>query len=142
MRNIQEGKNVYGVKEFPKTAAGVRTVIVPDGYRWLCVKTRALNPFGEYIFTDGQGERMKTAHIRRRLERNCKLLGIYRKSPHKIRKTYGTILLDNNIDSVLIKGQMGHTDNGTTENHYHRNRRTDEAKAAILSAIPEFRATK
>ena len=78
--------------------------------------------------------------IRTRLYAICKKLDIYPKSPHKIRKTYGSILLDNNIDHRLITDIMGHTDILCTENHYHRNRRTLEAKQHILSNIPEFRA--
>ena len=134
------GKYVYDVKEFPKSEAGVRTVIIPEDYTWLCSKIKMLNPFGEYIFTDKDGKRMTTNCIRRRQERNCRKLGIYRKSPHKIRKTYGTILLDHNVDNRLIMEQMGHTDIACTENHYHRNRRSIDAKSQIISSIPEFQA--
>ncbi len=134
------GKYVYDVKEFPKSEAGVRTVIIPEDYTWLCSKIKMLNPFGEYIFTDKDGKRMTTNCIRRRQERNCRKLGIYRKSPHKIRKTYGTILLDHNVDNRMIMEQMGHTDIACTENHYHRNRRSIDAKSQIISSIPEFQA--
>ncbi len=136
----EDGKYVYSVKEFPKSEAGVRTVVIPDDYTWLCSKIRMLNPFGEYVFTDSNGKRMTTNCIRRRQERNCRKLGIYRKSPHKIRKTYGTILLDHNVDNRLIMEQMGHTDIACTENHYHRNRRSIDAKSQIISSIPEFQA--
>jgi len=138
----EDGKYVYDIKEFPKSEAGVRTVIIPDDYIWLCSKIKMLNPFGEYIFTDTNGKRMTTNCIRRRQEKNCKKLGIYRKSPHKIRKTYGTILLDHNIDNRLIMEQMGHTDIACTENHYHRNRRSIDAKSQILSSLPEFQESK
>ena len=77
--------------------------------------------------------------MRMRLKRVCKKLNIYHKSPHKIRKTYGTILLDHNVDNRLIMEQMGHTDIACTENHYHRNRRSLDAKSQILSSIPEFK---
>ncbi|MBP3468172.1 MAG: site-specific integrase, partial [Lachnospiraceae bacterium] len=133
-----EGKYVYDIKDFPKSEAGVRTVIVPTDYGWLCKKIKGLNPFGEYIFTNQSGKRLTTQAIRMRLKRLCKKLGIYHKSPHKIRKTYGSILLDNHIDNALITGQMGHTDIATTENHYHRNRKTLEKKTDILSKVPEL----
>ena len=136
----EDGKYVYAVKEYPKSEAGVRTVVVPDDYTWLCSKIRKLNPFGEYIFTDKNGKRMTTNCIRRRQERNCSKLGIYNKSPHKIRKTYGTILLDHNVDNCLIMDQMGHTDIACTENYYHRNRKSIDAKSRIISSIPEFQA--
>ena len=139
---LEKGTYVYDIKEYPKSEAGVRTVVIPEDYSWLCTKVKTLNPFGEYIFVDDKGKRMTTNCIRRRQERNCKTLGIYRKSPHKIRKTYGTILLDNNIDNRLIIGQMGHTDITCTENHYHRNRRSVDKKTQVLSSIPEFQINK
>ena len=135
----ENGENIYTIKEFPKSAAGVRTVIIPDDYTWICNKIKDMNPYNEYVFVDKNGKRMTTNCIRRRLEQNCRRLGIYPKSPHKIRKTYGTILLDHNIDNKLIMGQMGHTDILCTENHYHRNRRAIDKKREILSAIPEFK---
>ncbi len=137
-RYQENGKDIYGVKEYPKTAAGIREPIIPAGYEWIISKIKMINPFGEYVFVRTDGSRMTTNCIRRRLERVCTKLGIYKKSPHKIRKTYGSILLDNNIDKSLVKGQMGHADILCTENHYHRNRRSMEKKSAILSAIPEF----
>ena len=97
-----------------------------------------MNPFGEYIFVNNHGERLTTNCFRRRLERVCKWVGVYHKSPHKIRKTYGSILLDNNVDKNLVIQQMGHTDIVITENHYHRNRKSIEKKVEILSAIPDF----
>ena len=135
---LGDGKYAYEVKEHPKSSAGIRNVVIPQNYEWLCNKIRLLNPFGEYAFINSKGERMTTNSFRRRLERVCKKLNIYPKSPHKIRKTYGTILLDNNIDNRLVIGQMGHTEVMITEKHYHRNRKSLEKKTKILSSIPEF----
>lgn len=135
----ENGKAVFGIKEFPKTEAGVRDVIVPDDYVWILRKLRLVNPFGEYLMTK-DGERVKTYSVRKRLYHVCDKVGIYKKSPHKIRKTYGSILLDNNIDRTLIIQQMGHTDIDCTEKHYHRNRKSSEVKAQILSNVPELMA--
>lgn len=128
----------YLIKEFPKSAAGVRTVVIPETYSWLLNKIKLCNPFGDYIFCDAKGNRMTTNCIRRRMDRMCKILNIVHKSPHKVRKTYGSILLDNNIDRRFITSQMGHTDITTTENYYHRNRRSIEEKSEILNKVPEF----
>ena len=136
-RYIKNGGYVYEVKEFPKSEAGVRTVIIPRDYEWVSKKIQVTNPFSEYIFVKNN-KRITTQAVRMRLRRICDKLGIYRKSPHKIRKTYGSILLDNHIDNRLIIGQMGHTDILCTEQHYHRNRKGIEKKSAILSSIPEF----
>ncbi len=134
----EDGKYVYGIKDCPKTEAGIRTVILPKSYAWIANKLRLYNPFGEYIFVESGDRRLTTNCIRRRMERVCDKLGIIRKSPHKARKTYGSILLDNGIDSKLITDMMGHTDIMCTEGHYHRNRKTIERKTEILSDIPEF----
>ena len=127
----------YKVKDFPKTEAGVRNAIIPEEYAWVASKLKAQNPFGEYIFVEN-GKRFTTNQIRRRMERMCRTLKIVPKSPHKARKTYGSILLDNCVDNRLIIDLMGHTDIAMTEGHYHRNRRSLERKAQILSSIPEF----
>lgn len=134
-----EGKYVCEVKEFPKSQAGVRTVIIPEDYAWVTKAVQRQNPFGEFIFVK-DGDRISTQAMRMRLKRICKKLDIYHKSPHKIRKTYGTILLDNHIDNKLIMGQMGHTDIACTENHYHRNRKSIDKKSQIISNIPDFMA--
>lgn len=137
-RYLVDGKYVYDVKEFPKSEAGVRTVVIPKDYLWLVSEIKKLNPFGEYIFVNENGERMTTNCFRRRLERVCHYSKVYKKSPHKIRKTYGTILLDNNIDQRLAIGQMGHTNIYLTEKHYHRNRKSVDRKVEVLGAIPDF----
>lgn len=135
----EDGKYVRKVKDFPKTKAGVRTVVIPKDFLWIIEAIQRLNRFDKYIFVK-DGERISTQSIRMRLKRICKKLNIPSKSPHKIRKTYGSILLDNHIDHNLIIGQMGHTDILCTENHYHRNRRSVDKKCSIISTIPEFQA--
>lgn len=136
----EDRKRVYAIKEFPKTKAGVREIIIPADYRWILGKIKFINPWNEYVFSNKNGERMTGACFRHRLYRICDKLGIKRKSTHKIRKTYGSILLDNNVDNRLIINQMGHTDIVTTETKYHRDRRTRDKKSSIISNIPDFKA--
>lgn len=133
----ESGGYEYNVKDFPKTEAGVRNAIIPNEYTWLSSRLKSQNPFGEYIFFEN-GKRYTTNCIRRRMSRMCKSLNIVPKSPHKARKTYGSILLDNCIDNRLIIDVMGHTNIACTEGHYHRNRKSLEKKSQILSQIPEF----
>ena len=82
--------------------------------------------------------RIDTFKIRKRLTKICKELGIVHKAPQKIRKTYGSILLDAGIDQKLITDQMGHSDISITEKYYHRNRKSLERKSKIISSIPDF----
>ena len=127
----QDGHVVYDVEERPKTPAGVRLVVVPDKYRWVLEGMEAREGF---IFTGASG-RLHTQAIRKRQYQICRKLGIPVRSPHKARKTYGSILLDNNVDRRFIERQMGHTDILCTEQHYHRDRRTLEQKREIINAI-------
>lgn len=137
-RYKKDNKYCYDVKNFPKTDAGVRTVVIPTSYLWLLKKIKGFNPLGEYVFINNRGNRMTTNSIRKRIRIVCNKLEIIPKSPHKVRKTYGSILLDNHIDNNLVISQMGHTDIYCTEKHYHRNRKSFETKSAVLSAIPDF----
>lgn len=132
---------VYGVKEFPKTAAGVRYVIIPKEYLWIMERLIKMNPFTEFIFMRS-GKRLNTNTFRKRMYRVCQKTGCYRKSPHKARKTYASILDDNRIDSKLTIEQMGHTDISCTEEHYFRNRKSMDTKVKIISSIPEFQIKK
>lgn len=96
-----KGKLQRVVKEFPKTLAGWRTIAVPQDFVWVLDEARKLNPFGEWVFPRKNGLWMSTFSVRTRLRIINDELGIVQKSPHKIRKTYGSILLDNPIISSL-----------------------------------------
>ena len=138
-RDVDENGNLYTmVKDFPKTKAGFREIAVPEGWEWFLKKLKTLNPFGEYLFTQSWGKRIMARSFRRRLHDICKELKIYPKTPHKIRKTYATILMDAGLDKQFILNQMGHSSITLTENAYHRNRKTMDKKRKILGGITEF----
>lgn len=136
--SLKKGKYCYEIKDFPKTEAGYRKVVIPNNYQWIIDDIKKLNPNGDYLFLKN-GERMNTEKIRRRFYYICEQLRLVeKKSPHDGRRTYGSILLDNHIDNNLVISQMGHTDVITTETHYHRDRKTLKTKERIFSTIPEF----
>lgn len=139
-RYLKDGEYVYDLKDAPKTQAGYRLAIIPKDYSWIYKELRKENPFGEYIFMRN-GKRMTTNTIRERMYRVCEKVNVYKKSPHKARKTYGTILLDSNVDRVTVEGQMGHSNIEVTERHYHINRKNAQRKSDILSALPEFKCS-
>lgn len=129
----EDGETHYDIKSFPKTEAGIRDVIVPDNCLWLLSKIRKLCPFGQYMFMQ-DGERIRSYVFRTRLYSNCKKLGIVMKSPHKVRKTYGSKLYDaETITESFIIGQMGHTDITCLKKHYYYNRMTDKEKQEMLN---------
>lgn len=137
-----DGSYVYDIKDAPKTDAGIRAVIVPKQFKWIYDELLKYNKqSGGFIFTNPKtGKRLTTNSLRRRQERNCIKLNMCHKSPHKGRKTYGSILLDSKLDNNLILQQMGHVEISTTENHYHRNMKDIDKKAEIISDIKIFGA--
>lgn len=133
----EDGDYHYTIKDSPKTEAGFRKVVIPEAYSWIFTELRKVNPFGEYVMMKN-GERLRTPSIRMRQYHVCEKLGIKRKSPHKSRKTYASILLDNQINEEMVISLMGHTDVTVTRQFYQKDRKNIDTKTKVLSSIPEF----
>ena len=122
---------IYEVRDFPKTVAGIRDVIVPQSQLWILKEIKTLNPSGKYVF-EQHGQRIRTCLFDDRIRRICSKLKIKEKSLNKIRKTYATTLIDKRVDDSLIIAQMGHTDITTTKNYYYKNRKNMQQKSLII----------
>lgn len=131
----------YAIKEFPKTQAGWRVVAIPQAFQWIREAIRKLHADNgsEFVMLREDGSRLNTNCMRHRMRRVCDNVGIPRRSLHKIRKTYCSILFDSGVDQKLITDQMGHTDIMCSELHYHRNRKDLDEKIKTISAVSEFR---
>lgn len=125
---------VYEVRDFPKTEAGIRDVYLPDKYLWILKRISLMSAFGEYLF-ERDGERIRAYVFNNRLRTICKKNGIKPKSPHKIRKTYGTLLIDSGVEESLVLSQMGHTNIATTKKYYYKNRKSPDSKAESINNI-------
>ena len=137
IRHFKNHKGIFEVKDFPKTEAGVRNVVIPQNCTWILQKLRTMSTFCEYVFWK-DGQRINTYTFRNRLRTVCKNTNCIQKSPHKIRKTYCTILLDHSIDNQMVISQMGHTNISCSENYYHRDRKDLAKKQKIMDSIDEF----
>lgn len=125
------------IQDSTKTESGTRLVVMPKQYQYLLTSLWWASSESEYVF-EFKGKRIHTNAVRKKLARVCKLLGIQYKSPHKIRKTFCSILLDNNISSSFVTSQMGHTDIKTSEIFYHKDRNSETERVELLSSIKEF----
>lgn len=122
-------KNVVGVQDFPKSEAGDRYIILNSFAIQILQRIKELNPNPkEYLFEEN-GQRIKIRGFSGALRRTCKSLDIPFRPMHKIRKTYGTTLLDNHVSETLVAYQMGHSDISTTKKYYYRNNKSKEHKA-------------
>ena len=136
----KSGKWVYELDN-PKTMAGFRTIFIPGEYGWIIEELRRINPNSEYLASKKNGERMHTEYLRRRLYKICRDLDFDKeKSPHKMRKTFCSILLDGGFDKNLIISIMGHTDINTSENFYHYDRKSASKKQDMIDNVVEFKA--
>lgn len=131
-KSPETNKCIHVIKEFPKSDAGNRYIIITESALETIERVRSKNPFGEYIF-EVNGKRILTNSYNDGIARVCKSLNINRKSMHKIRRTYGTTLIDNNVDESIIMEQMGHSDITTTKKFYYYSNKNQKSKEAQIS---------
>ena len=146
-----DGAMHYEVADNTKTLAGRRTAYIPEGAEWIvkemkkCNPNIRSNPFSdykdEYLCTDNEGNRIRAYRLRNRIYYICQKLPEFSqtKSPHKLRKTFCSILLDSGFDENLITSIMGHVSITVTEQRYHKDRKTADEKQKMLNNITEFK---
>ena len=134
----EDGIYHYDVKEYAKTEAGMRTVIIPEDFSWLTGVLTARERTSEYIFPGRNGTPHTDHRINQQLVKICGELGIPPRSTHKLRKTWFTIMLDNNMDNNLVTKVGGHSSIMTSERNYHRNRKSLSRMSKTISGIEEF----
>lgn len=133
----EDGVSHPEVREYPKSAAGDRYLLLTEGAIDTIKKLDKINPFGEYLFMD-KGKRITEngwAHAIRRL---CDRTRIPRRSMHKIRRTYGTTLIDAGVDEAFIVEQMGHEDITTTRKFYYYSNKDKESHLEQLNEAIHF----
>lgn len=132
----ENNKWVVDVQGYPKTEAGIRNIIVGDEAMKIIARIRKINPFGEYLFMYN-GKRIRGHAFNKKLGRVCKAMNINKRTMHKIRKTYGTTLLDNDVDDALVAEQMGHKDVATTRKYYYYSNKSDKTKIEQINKALE-----
>lgn len=134
-KDKQTDKCVTTVREYPKNENADRYIIITEKAIVTVKKILNINGFSEYLFEE-KGKRIRENAFNRKLYRICEAINIPPRSMHKIRKTYGTILIDSYTDESLIIEQMGHKDIKTTKQYYYFcNRDSEEKRRQIAKAI-------
>lgn len=121
----ENGKVVHEVRNFPKTEAGIRDVVIVPELKKIIKKLRMINPFTEYLF-EKNGECVPKHSVCTRLYNLCDKFGFPRKGMHGLRRYYATKLINAGVEEIIITSQMGHTDFKTTKNHYYKNNNDKE----------------
>ena len=68
----------------------------------------------------------------------CRSLALNPRSMHKIRKTYGTTLIDSDVDERFVMEQMGHSDISTTKKYYYFSNKSTENKVKQINSAISF----
>ena len=127
----------YIVSETTKTETGTRMVLLTKDVSKLLKKISEKSAKNsEYLFSDESYERYPAKKFRDRLYRLCLILGIPKRSPHDIRRTYASKLYESGVPENLIIKQMGHIDFDVTKEFYIYNRKSmDELIGELEKAI-------
>lgn len=134
----ENGHVVYGIQG-TKTENGKRAIVIPDSGKWVIQAARRLNPFGEYVF-EKNGKPITDASVRDKLKYICNKIGIPYRSPHKIRKTYATFLIDSGMSAKMIQNQMGHADISTTMKYYYQDIGDEDIKRQAVNSVEAFQS--
>ena len=122
-----KGKQIHAVVEYTKTEAGNRYIYLPENSMSVLMMLRWRNRDGEYLI-EKDGKRVNKSTFNNVILKACDGAGIPRRSMHKIRRTYGTTLIDNNVEDSLIMSQMGHSCIDTTRKYYYYANKNDKHK--------------
>lgn len=124
-KHPETNKCVREIKEYAKTDAGNRYIIITDSAIETIEKLKEFD--GEFL-VEANGKRILTNSYNDGIRRMCKELKIPTKSMHKIRRTYGTTLIDGSVDESIIMEQMGHSDITTTKKFYYYSNKNQKTK--------------
>jgi len=87
-----------------------------DNYRALMIK----NEINNYVFLNNHGKMMTRQGVFKMLKKECLLKDIRKNiSPHILRHTFATHLLQNGADLRVIQEILGHSDISTTQIYTH-----------------------
>lgn len=129
----------YKVVEHTKSLAGIRKVYLTSKARDILDMIHKANEENryvdeDYIFVNEKG-RIHVRALDYRLRKYCSNLNMPEKSMHKIRKTFISTLIDNNVNINYIRETVGHESEETTYKSYCFNRLSAEKTENILENV-------
>lgn len=115
------GTMVYRVVDDCKTVSSIRQVpILPEVkflYNQILQHHIEMGYESDYLAYDGS-QTILIRSLDRTLRKLCKLCNVSYFNSHAIRKTFATVLHNNNVPTRMISDLLGHSEIATTENCY------------------------
>lgn len=138
---IQRQARNDGVREWTKTTNGYRDIPLTNEAKHLLDIIQKFNEehgfTAEWIFQSDKAEydyRLSYNAANNKLAKLCKRMNSVRKSPHKLRKTCLSTLLDNpNVSNRTVQRFAGHSDITTTIMYYSFDRSSKEEQAKAIN---------
>ena len=114
-------RKISSLATFYKWARRQGLVPVPDSFARVLGIALAGKPASEYVFAKSPGGKPMTARaVRDYLGKQVEKAGIEKPiTPHKLRHTYATRLLENNAQLIDIQALLGHESIATTQIYTH-----------------------
>ena len=105
--NARTHINVSHIKG--NTDYGFRYMPLTDGAKKVLEKIRELNPTGEFILMNEEGQQLTTITLNRHLKSYCAAVGIAPRTSHKIRFTVASLLYKNGVPATTLQRLLGHS---------------------------------
>lgn len=131
------GHMISEVVDYTKTENGDRYIYLPEDCVTILTLLKLIVGDSEWMMWKN-GHRISKKMFYEYLVKACDAVGIPKRSMHKIRRTYATMLIDANVEDSLIMEQMGHSDISTTRKYYYYSNRNDEYKREQISRAIQF----
>ena len=135
-------ENGWITVEYTKSDCGDRIIPLTDNalaYIDRIIKTNKQYELinEDYLFVSPRNNKIFTEDaVSGQLKRACQKLGFPVRRPHKIRKTYASILYQNGVPVTIISKLLGHADEATTIRHYIFNINSgQETENIVLNAL-------
>lgn len=129
-------------EDHTKTSAGDREVYLTEDAHTVINLVKEVNRknryTGKFLFVL-DGKRIKETGVKWRLEKYCKHLGIEVRTPHKIRKTVISKMLDGGMNLNTVRKMVGHEDEKTTLRNYYFDRREENEIYSQFQEIIGFK---
>ena len=127
-------KREFQVEDSLKKGTPPREILATDECFDLVKRIRVML-FKKGIVRERIFETSTPSSIQSKLYRMCEKLGIEKRSPHKLRKTYISMLMNSHIDADFVRKQVGHRQLQTTLNNYTYTTTRDEEMVEKLNVV-------